>query len=375
MLGVLAVALALTSPLPLPRPAVDAPARAVAAGDAGTEVTIVAPETEPAWPAGRQAAGAPVPLPAERPVTLGKSRPGTAGLGADRPTDAGAGAGADASPGAPAASARRPLVLPVGGHDAPAVPVPPERPGPTARAEAGGRAGPDESNDYAPTADEVPKPVARPRGGQDGEGSGTAAASAPIVMAMVAPGQAPPPGHDRPTAPRDMVCRDPRIVGAPAASFVGNIPGCGIFEPVRVASISGIGMSSPITVDCRTARAFADWLTGVAQPAARETMNSHIESLWIMGSYSCRSRNNQPGKRLSEHSAGRAIDLGGVTLANGRRVVVRDDWGDGPAGTFLRRIREGACGGFTTVLGPGSDRFHDNHLHLDTAYRGSTYCR
>jgi hypothetical protein len=50
------------------------------------------------------------------------------------------------------------------------------------------------------------------------------------------------------------------------------------------------------------------------------------------------------------------------------------DWtrGDQDARDFLRDIHAGACGSFTTVLGPGSDMFHYNHIHLDLAMHGNT---
>ena len=362
MLGVLAVALALTSPVPLPRPALES----MAAADA---VAMAAPAAAaPERPAGRGA----VPVPVERPEASGEDGPASAEAAGNTAHGESDAADADETSGATETA------LGADVDDPAAAPIPLERPALAARGEAaGGTASeaPDEADETDPAAGDVPRPVARPERSPHGEAPGKAADGPPVIKAMLLPGQSLKPGPGNPTAPRDMVCRDPRIVGAPAASFAGGIPGCGVFEPVRVASIAGVGMSAPITVDCRTARAVADWLTGVAQPAARETMNGSIDSLWIMGSYTCRTRNNQPGKRLSEHSAGRAIDLGGVTLANGRRVVVRDDWGKGAAGDFLSRVREGACGGFTTVLGPGSDRYHHNHLHLDTAYRSITYCR
>jgi hypothetical protein len=33
-------------------------------------------------------------------------------------------------------------------------------------------------------------------------------------------------------------------------------------------------------------------------------------------------------------------------------------------------MRTAACGWFTTVLGPGSDAFHANHMHLDIEKHG-----
>jgi hypothetical protein len=42
---------------------------------------------------------------------------------------------------------------------------------------------------------------------------------------------------------------------------------------------------------------------------------------------------------------------------------------------FQRAVRKAACGPFTTVLGPGSDAYHDDHMHFDTKPRRSPYCR
>ena len=37
--------------------------------------------------------------------------------------------------------------------------------------------------------------------------------------------------------------------------------------------------------------------------------------------------------------------------------------------TFLREAWQGACGPFTTVLGPEANRAHRNHFHIDLAQR------
>ena len=42
-----------------------------------------------------------------------------------------------------------------------------------------------------------------------------------------------------------------------------------------------------------------------------------------------------------------------------------------PQSTFLRRIHRGACGTFSTVLGPEANEEHRNHLHLDLQERNS----
>jgi hypothetical protein len=86
------------------------------------------------------------------------------------------------------------------------------------------------------------------------------------------------------------------------------------------------------------------------------------------GSYSCRPRNGQRGAKLSEHSFGNALDVMGFALADGREVSVVKGWRGNPAEQeFLREVFVGACRYFTTVLGPGSDSFHYDHLHIDLA--------
>lgn len=176
-------------------------------------------------------------------------------------------------------------------------------------------------------------------------------------------------------AAEHLICEDPRLIGTRAANVVGHLPGCGILNPVKIREIAGVKLSTPATLDCRTARTFANWVSGVAQPEARRVLGARISKLWIMGSYVCRTRNHRVGARVSEHGAGRAVDVGGVWLGNGQRITVLGNWGKGDAGQFLRNVWKKACGPFRTVLGPGADRFHQDHLHLDTAYRNRSYCR
>ena len=94
----------------------------------------------------------------------------------------------------------------------------------------------------------------------------------------------------------------------------------------------------------------------------------------MFGAYSCRGIDNMPGARLSEHAFGNAVDVAGFTLADGRRIDFVHDWKttDSQEAAFLHEVHAGACQYFTTVLGPGADVFHYNHIHLDLANHGST---
>jgi hypothetical protein len=97
------------------------------------------------------------------------------------------------------------------------------------------------------------------------------------------------------------------------------------------------------------------------------------------GSYSCRSRNHRIGAKLSEHAFGNAMDIMAFVLADGRQVTVEKGWRNPADQDFLREVFVGACRYFTTVLAPGSDAEHYNHIHIDLARhdpRGTRhYCR
>ena len=171
------------------------------------------------------------------------------------------------------------------------------------------------------------------------------------------------------------LCGDPRLQGTRTGDIKRPISRCSIESPVTVTSVAGIELSTPAVLNCPTAKTFADWLTDEADPAAQKMLGGRIEKVWVMASYACRPRNNRKGARLSEHSFGRAIDIGGMWLSNGKEVSVLTDWRKGDAGRYLREIWRAACGPFKTVLGPDGDRYHQNHFHFDRARRSSTYCR
>lgn len=174
---------------------------------------------------------------------------------------------------------------------------------------------------------------------------------------------------------RGTICGDPRLRGETVAPIASRVRGCGISDPVKVRQVSGLRLSAAATVDCQTARTLADWVDDSVKPAVGRRGGGAAE-LVIMASYACRPRNNQAGAKVSEHGRGRAVDIGGVVLQNGTTIRVLDHWRDRRFGPVLKAMHDGACGRFGTVLGPAADRFHQNHLHLDTArYRNGSYCR
>lgn len=173
---------------------------------------------------------------------------------------------------------------------------------------------------------------------------------------------------------RGSVCGDPQIQG----EVLGNVPGpgaCGIENAVLVRSVDGIRLSSAGTMDCNTAGALQDWVHDVAKPTLAST-GGGLVGLQIMGTYACRNRNNAASGRLSEHGHGKAVDIGGFNLANGGTITVLNGWGTRSYGNLLRRLHDGACGIFGTILGPEANAYHRNHFHFDTAsYRSGSYCQ
>lgn len=157
---------------------------------------------------------------------------------------------------------------------------------------------------------------------------------------------------------------------------------CGLDHPFQVFALSGgaVNVQPSARLGCPMNAALNSWMRDVVQPAAMARFGVEVAELDNMASYGCRTRNNRPGGKLSEHSFGNGLDIGGFILTDGRTVSVLKDWrrGDPQAQAFLRDVHAGACGIFKTVLGPGADAFHENHLHLDLARhnaRQSVYCR
>jgi hypothetical protein len=154
---------------------------------------------------------------------------------------------------------------------------------------------------------------------------------------------------------------------------------CGIDHPLKVTSVAGgISLSPPGLLNCAATLALSDWVVKSVIPDVKKTFHSELKSLRIYATYVCRTRNSLTGAKLSEHALGNAVDVGKFILADGRTVEVRKPplMAIGEK-RFLGSVREAACGTFKTVLGPGSDKYHSDHFHLDLAARrnGGLYCK
>lgn len=178
-----------------------------------------------------------------------------------------------------------------------------------------------------------------------------------------------PPSHC-PVNPR-------KIADAERISDVDGPGACEIEDAWRVHGLANVSFSQPATLGCNMVSPLNEWMQGVVQPAAQRSFGESVVSVKVAASYACRGRNGGRRAKMSEHGFGNAIDIAAFTLESGREVSVLDGWsGRRDEKRFLRHVREEACGNFMTVLGPGSDRHHKDHIHLDLQNRrsGQRYC-
>jgi extensin-like protein len=149
---------------------------------------------------------------------------------------------------------------------------------------------------------------------------------------------------------------------------------CGATDVVRLEAVftldhRRVALNPPAVLRCGMAEALVRWLREEAAPlvAARGAPPS---SLTTAASFECRGRNRVVGAKLSQHGLANALDIRGFTLADGKVMGLTDP---AVAKDLRVRLRETACARFTTVLGPGSDGYHEDHIHLDLIERRGGY--
>jgi hypothetical protein len=130
-----------------------------------------------------------------------------------------------------------------------------------------------------------------------------------------------------------------------------------------------VALAPAPTLRCSMAGAIADWVREEIGPAVAE-LGARLKSIENYDSYDCRGQNRVAGAKLSEHGKANALDIRSLDLADGKVVHLTDV---GVARSFRERIRQSACARFKTVLGPGSDGYHEEHIHVDLAERHSDY--
>ena len=124
-------------------------------------------------------------------------------------------------------------------------------------------------------------------------------------------------------------------------------------------------------VACAFATVLADYVRLIVAPLGQATLHAKVVSIETGPGYECRTQDRIAGAKISAHGHGLAVDFVAIALADKRRVLVERQT-EADEASYFRAVRTAACGWFTTVLGPGSDAFHPNNMHLDIEAHGSS---
>ena len=156
--------------------------------------------------------------------------------------------------------------------------------------------------------------------------------------------------------------------------------GCGIEAPIELSVVlPGIKLEPSGTMRCETALALSRWTREMMLPAAALALpEKKVTAIANASTYICRNRNSAENGKISEHAKGNAVDISTIAFDKGEPLVMKPRGEDGtPEGAFQRAITAAACLFFRTVLSPGSDATHQDHLHLDVLERKGDYlyCR
>ena len=149
------------------------------------------------------------------------------------------------------------------------------------------------------------------------------------------------------------------------APVAASVDACSVETPVRVTA-AGIAWNQPGVVSCGFALELDAFTREELAPAARASFGQDLRLIRHFGTYACRRENGGDG-HWSQHAKGRAIDIAGFDLADGTTILVERDWrGNDAKSAFLHDVVRRACRRFGVVLTPDSDKYHYNHIHIDS---------
>jgi hypothetical protein len=136
--------------------------------------------------------------------------------------------------------------------------------------------------------------------------------------------------------------------------------------PTRVAAVGPVTLKPAAKLACPIVSVLDQWVTQSVQPAALRWFGQPVVEMKQISAYSCRGMNGNPHAKISEHAFGNALDIAAFILADGRTITVQHGWKASPEEQgFLRDVQGAACQDFTTVLAPGANVYHYNHIHVD----------
>jgi len=150
------------------------------------------------------------------------------------------------------------------------------------------------------------------------------------------------------------------------------LPRLGPSQGNSVNAVGPVAVKPVATLACPIVSVLDRWLADSVQPAAMRWFGARVVEIKQISAYSCRGMNGNSNAHISEHAFGNALDIAAFTLADGRRISVKDGWKGMPEEQgFLHDVQASACQHFTTVLAPGSNVYHYDHIHVDLMRRAS----
>lgn len=150
---------------------------------------------------------------------------------------------------------------------------------------------------------------------------------------------------------------------------------CGIAHPVKITAIAkGVAMKPAATMNCAAAARISQWVEDEVKSAARWKLWKRPTAVLNASSYRC---SRIAGSRtVSEHAKGNALDVRGFAFSDGSVVAVeKKGFFSFREKGFQKAVRHSACRYFGTVLGPGYNYDHRDHLHLDAKNRRRVVCK
>jgi len=185
------------------------------------------------------------------------------------------------------------------------------------------------------------------------------------------------PAEQASPPPPPSACRLALTDAIAIAPSIPDIKGpgeCGGEDLVRLEAVvlpdkRRVSVKPAAILRCAMATEIANWIRIDMAPLAT-SLGSVISDLNNLDSFECRGRNGVAGAKMSEHGRANALDVHDLKLASGQSISFTDR-------TVPREVREtvlhSMCARFTTVLGPGSDGYHEEHIHLDLMERHNNY--
>src|SRR5450830_913403 len=185
--------------------------------------------------------------------------------------------------------------------------------------------------------------------------------------AVLPPGRGAPPAYLRPQPAYNAPVEQPPQQQQRALPPLGPMRG-----PQTTGTIMPAVVTPPATLACPIVSALDRWVSDGVQPAAMRWFGAQVTEITQISAYSCRSMVGAGTSNISEHAFGNALDIAGFILADGRKVTVKDGWHGTPEEQgFLHDVQLSACETFTTVLAPGYNVYHYDHIHVDLMRRSS----